>query len=191
MYENDPRVALITGNNFQDGCIRGNQSYYFSNYPHIWGWGTWRRTWKKYDGQLSFWPSWKLSADWLSRFQSLRARAYWEDIFDRVYLNQINTWDYQLTASIWYSGGLVVTPNINLVSNIGFGKNASHTFSETDKNSNLAVGKIFPVSHPSDIIANPIADEYVEKRNFSGRQSSFFEVILSKTRIFIGRILGR
>ena len=39
-YEDDPRISMITGNNFKDGKIRGDGSYYFSGYNHIWGWAT-------------------------------------------------------------------------------------------------------------------------------------------------------
>ena len=53
-YEDDPRISMITGNNFQDGKIRGDGSYYFSGYNHIWGWATWKRVWRIYDKNMSF-----------------------------------------------------------------------------------------------------------------------------------------
>ena len=33
---------MITGDNFQDGIVRGNGSYYFSKLTHVWGWATWK-----------------------------------------------------------------------------------------------------------------------------------------------------
>ena len=42
-YRNHEQIMMITGDNFQDGIKRGNGSYYFSRYVHIWGWASWRR----------------------------------------------------------------------------------------------------------------------------------------------------
>ena len=53
-YSNDDRVFSITGNNFQNDIKRGASSYYFSKILHCWGWATWRRSWKFYDGKINF-----------------------------------------------------------------------------------------------------------------------------------------
>ena len=45
-YRDDERVMAIGGDNFQDGNKKTPYSYYFSKYPHVWGWATWRRAWK-------------------------------------------------------------------------------------------------------------------------------------------------
>lgn len=39
-YANDERIWVITGNNFQNGIQRGEASYYFSRYNHVWGWAS-------------------------------------------------------------------------------------------------------------------------------------------------------
>src|SRR5660398_212016 len=48
-YRNDPRVWIITSDNFR----RGDASYYSSKYNHCWGWASWRRPWKHYDGDIA------------------------------------------------------------------------------------------------------------------------------------------
>ena len=55
-YRNDSRIMHISGNNFQLGKIRGEGSYYFSKYNHIWGWATWKRAWRFYDVSLNTFP---------------------------------------------------------------------------------------------------------------------------------------
>ena len=65
-YAEDERVSVITGNNFQNNKWRGDASYYFSKYNHCWGWASWRRSWKDYQGDIKFWPKWKKSKEWLS-----------------------------------------------------------------------------------------------------------------------------
>lgn len=39
-YRDDKRIAMISGDNFQFGRKRTEYSYYFSRYPHIWGWAS-------------------------------------------------------------------------------------------------------------------------------------------------------
>jgi hypothetical protein len=127
-YAEDERVSVITGDNFQRGLRRGDASYYFSRYNHCWGWASWRRSWRLYDGELSFWSDWKTSADWRERTPDTVERRYWEAIFDRVAHGEIDSWAYPWTASVWYHGGLTATPNVNLVTNIGFGEDATSPF---------------------------------------------------------------
>lgn len=55
-YEHDDRVMMVSGNNHLFGHTDVAESYYFSRYPHCWGWATWRRAWMKYDLNMSQWP---------------------------------------------------------------------------------------------------------------------------------------
>ena len=172
-YENDPRVSMITGNNFQDGNFRGDGSYYFSGYNHIWGWATWKRVWNFYDKNMSFWPTWSKSQDWKDKFPDLLERIYWKRNFDKVYTNLIDTWDYQLLALLKKIGGLCVTPNVNLVSNIGFGENATHTTDEADKNANLPTSNLSKLKHPSSINIDWEADKYEFRHHYLGNKKQY------------------
>ena len=168
-YRNNEKILTITGDNFQNGIIRGSNSYYFSKYFHCWGWATWRRTWNCYDGEIKFWLKLKQSIDWKNKFSDKIERQYWSNIFDKIYLNQIDTWDYPFIACLWNKGGLNIIPNVNLVSNIGFGKDATHTTSINDKNSNLSVGVIGELKHPAKIEQCQIADKYTFNITFGGK----------------------
>lgn len=159
-YADDDRVWVITGNNFQDGQVRGDGSYYFSKYNHCWGWASWRRAWGKYEVDISFWPEWKKSTDWQKKIPDFIERKYWERIFDQVYLGKIDTWDYQWTATVWYHGGITATPNVNLVSNIGFGSDATHTLSVDHPHANLPVFPLGDIQHPKEVAINVEGDRY-------------------------------
>ena len=172
-YEDDPRISMITGNNFQDGKIRGDGSYYFSGYNHIWGWATWKRVWQVYDKNMSFWPEWSKSQDWKNKFPDFLERIYWKKHFDKVYLNFIDTWDYQLLAIIKKIGGLCITPNTNLVSNIGFGQYATHTTNENHKHANLTTSKISVLRHPKLIKINIEADKYEFRNHYLGHKKKY------------------
>jgi len=160
-FIDDDRVSVITGDNFQNGILRGDGSYYFSRYNHVWGWASWRRAWKHYNEDLIFWPEWKGSAGWMAEFTDLVERRYWENIFDRMYGQQIDTWDYPWTASVWFHGGLTATPNVNLVSNIGFGLHSTHTTSTSSPLAKIATNVLGAITHPSAVVQDQAADRYV------------------------------
>jgi hypothetical protein len=172
-YADDSRVSAITGNNFQNGIKRGNASYYFSRYNHVWGWASWRRAWEVYDVNLSFWPSWKSSSRWKATIGDSVERRYWEKIFDQVCRGEIDTWDYQWLACIWFRGGLTATPNVNLVSNLGFGADSTHTKLVNSPLSKLETYPLEDIIHPPFIAREETADRYTFDSAFMGRLYRF------------------
>lgn len=170
LYAENDRVWMITGNNFQDGQKRGAGAYYFSRYTHIWGWATWRRAWRYYDRDLSFWKEWEKSNAWLQLWSDKVERNYWEKIFNRMFAHEIDTWDYQWTASAWYHGALTATPHVNLVSNIGFGEDATHTTSANSSHAEIPVQPLGELRHPASIEQDKIADRYVFDHVFGGKR---------------------
>ncbi len=158
-YHDCEQVWVVTGDNFQNGQQRGDASYYFSRYNHCWGWATWRRAWHAYQGDIPFWPKWSTSQDWLDKLPDRRERQYWEKIFDRVWRGKLNSWAYPWTACVWYHGGLTVTPNVNLVTNIGLGPEGTHTVARNNEDGRprFALG---PLTHPETIEQNLDADRY-------------------------------
>jgi len=174
-YSDEERVSVITGSNYQKRRKRGEASYYFSKYPHCWGWASWRRAWKYFDGDLSFWPEWSQSNDWIAKTPDSIERSYRQKIFDRVRKGQIDSWAYPWTASIWYRGGLTATPNVNLISNIGFGSEATHTKSSSNPLANLPTFPI-PMSliiHPPDVVHEIDADRFTFEYVYKGRFRRF------------------
>lgn len=173
-YRTDERVAVITGNNFQNGQRRGEASYYFSRYVHIWGWATWRRAWLLNDSDIRFWPHWRDSEDWKGKLTDKVEARYWRKIFDSVYEHRFETtWDYPWTACAWYHGRLTATPNGNLVSNIGFGPDSTHT---KDANSPIAAYPTNPLGkliHPELVVIDDQADRYVFHHVYGGKEQRF------------------
>ena len=167
-YESDPRVWVVTGNNWQDGKRRGSASYYFSKYNHCWGWATWRRAWQHYQVDMPYWSEWKHSADWRRKTPDPVERSVWTAIFDRMQRGEIDTWDYQWTGCVWHHGGLTATPNVNLVTNIGFGPEATHTVTDGDQEG-MAAHPLGPLTHPQVVRVDVAADRYAFDRQFGGR----------------------
>ena len=172
-YRHDNKVKLISGNNFQNGKWRGDGSYYFSAYSHIWGWASWRRVWNEYDFTLN-----EISMEGLERymqhyFNAREVSDYWKKIFHELKNGLINTWDYQLLFSIWKRRGLSVLPNVNLVSNIGFGESSTHTKNANDKTSGIPTAPLALLSHPLDVEIDKAADEYYFNKFLLGKKSWF------------------
>jgi hypothetical protein len=166
-YRHDERIMVISGNNFQFGRSRTNYSYYFSRYNHIWGWASWRRAWKYFDYDLKLWPKIK-NENWLtSILEDKTAVKYWTKNFQRTYEGEPTVWDYRWTFACWIQNGLTILPNVNLVSNIGFGEGATHTSSSKSKVANLPVEEmIFPLKHPPFLLRHVEADDFTHNNIF-------------------------
>tara|TARA_A100001388_G_scaffold236666_1_gene190691 strand:- start:208 stop:1191 length:984 start_codon:yes stop_codon:yes gene_type:complete len=172
-YRNDKRVWSITGHNQQNNIKRGTGTYYFSKYPRSWGWATWARSWSKYDKDIKDWPKIKSEGILQSQLEKRSEIEYWEKILDSIYYhNSPNTWDYQWTLYSLLNSGLTIVPNKNLIKNIGFGKDATHTFEgEADtfiENNKDSDNGIFPTVHPDYFLINKRADEIVDILEYSG-----------------------
>lgn len=167
-YKHDKRVGGITGNNFLNNKVKLKDSFYYSKYAHCWGWATWRRTWKNYDKSVKFWENFKLSEKWEYFFLNHREKKYWEKIFNNVVNYSLDSWAYPWMLCIWKNEQLIITPKKNLVLNIGFNKDATHTNSKIH-NFYYKVSKLKkPYVAPKKIIVNERADNYVFRNHYRG-----------------------
>jgi hypothetical protein len=172
-YRDDDRIGHIGGANFQFGRKRGPSSYYFSRYIHIWGWASWRRAWKGYDPNLALWPKAR-EERWLRKFLEDRPLvSYWTNVFERVHHRQIDTWDYQWVFHCWTRNRLAIISNVNLISNIGFDTNATHTMGQSKFSSMKTEALNFPLDHPPFVMRNSAADEYTEKHHYAIRSPAY------------------
>ena len=189
-YRDEERVMVVSGNNFQRGKRRTPHSYYFSKYNHVWGWATWRRAWQHYDVAMTHWPEDKASGDHNSIYLDRFEKAYWESIFDRVYCGEIDTWDYQWTFACWKRGGLTILPEVNLVENIGFGQDATHT-REARGVSPPVSGSITELKHPDIIAVNRKADRYTFDHNFGGKKMRSFRARLKRRWLGLKAVINK
>jgi len=175
-YHNEPGVWAISGDNFQAGNSRSASSYYFSRYPHCWGWASWRRSWRQLDLQLRAWPG--LGRKWLlKKFRregtesekiAKAAADYWGQIFDAQFAEQTDSWAYPWTFSAFLQEGLTALPDRNLVSNIGFDDAATHTSSAEHPLANLPVSALGEIQHPGELIRHVAADDFTFQQVFTG-----------------------
>jgi hypothetical protein len=66
--------------------------------------------------------------------------------FDKTASGKIDTWDYQWSFARLMQSGLTIVPSVNLISNIGFGQDATHTKNARASVANLDVSQCnFPL----------------------------------------------
>ena len=188
-YREDERIWCISGDNFQDGQWRGDGSYYFSNYNHGWGWATWRRAWQKYDHNLSNWEKFRDGQCLKNVLSNELEVIYWHSIFEEMFMkrDQKNIWDYLWTLSVWQNSGLTILPNVNLISNIGFRYDGTHTLGES-KLANLPVQDIGEIRHPSFLVRDRLADEYTFDYVFGGKSMREANTLSDKLRSSLAKI---
>jgi len=165
-YRDDERVMNINGSNYQFGRKCGEASYYFSHYTHIWGWASWRRAWRHYDVDIKNWTALKNKDEFLRIFSCRAERIFWRAMWDKVAAGKIDTWDYQWSFACLTQYALGIAPNVNLISNIGFGSDSTHTAGVSMVADMPTVAMEFPLVHPRVFIWDDEADEHTGKLFF-------------------------
>jgi hypothetical protein len=145
---------------------KSNESYHFSAYPGIWGWATWANRWNPYDVDLVNFREDMIVT--ISKKYDI-SKKYWSRLFLRIKMGEIDTWDYQWIFRIWSNGGLSITPNKNLVSNIGFGNEATHTKNVESSLSCMPKEEVQKVVHPANMGIEKKLDKDLKKKYFSNR----------------------
>ena len=162
-YKYDSRVSFIGGCNHQLP-VSLDESYSFMGGHHqTWGWATWRRTWEQFDYNLTRWDEKQFKNVIRRYYKDNRQRAYWMNIYEQVKRNRMNEscWDYQFYFSCWEKGQLAICPNVNLVSNVGFGYDATHTNGENNALLSVQTTSILPLKHPNEVKYNQKLDDFM------------------------------
>ncbi|MBI9061909.1 MAG: hypothetical protein JEZ14_07955 [Marinilabiliaceae bacterium] len=158
-YRFNEKIYSIGGTNVLLNWKDDNQSYHFSYQGSIWGWATWKRAWNKYQFIL---PA-TLNDKAIKTLKEISFNsAYFKirkDIFEKV--KNIDTWDYQWAYTRLSNKGLSILPSKNLITNIGFGTNATHT---TDDEHKLAQLKSFQLNKPLKHLDKIKLDKKFEKK---------------------------
>ena len=127
-YINDNRVFSISGRNHLDLWKNDEMDYFFST-GSIWGWATWKRAWDYIDIELTDFNDLNHAREsllWLEKKCKLKA--------DEIYLGCVNSkigknssWAYPWAYARIKNKSLNIVPTKNLVKNIGFNYDSTHT----------------------------------------------------------------
>jgi len=170
-YRDDTRVMQIGGNNLNPWPERDEEySYFFSNHNYIWGWATWRRAWKLFNFNMNYYEEVKKNGYHDNYFKSLDEQVYFRYVFDQTYSNlaRATVWDYQWQFSRMLQAGLSVVPYRNLVVNMGYGTDATHTTKHNEILPNLKLERLtFPLRHPEFVMPNLVTDQKIFVKVFT------------------------
>jgi len=166
-YRYDTRVRHITGCNLQFGKKWGNASYYFSNRTHVWGWASWKRVWNEYDLNLTRYDIREVKEQLKNIYDDDFVAEAWTDIFNELKAGRINSWAYPLDFCNFFNNGLVIIPNENLVSNIGFDTGATNTNQQNNDYADIPLNETDDITHPDFIIPQKEADLFIIKYHFN------------------------
>lgn len=168
-YRSDERIGQICGSAFvaEFAPLDRQASYLFSKYGPIWGWASWRRAWAYYDSDILNWPHMKEQV-WLdSAYDDDNEKEARLILGEKLYRNEIDTWDYQWGFAKNYQSALSIIPARNMIVNIGFGSEATHT-TAGDTPLPTKWEMPFPLNHPQFILADAKHDQMYRKINGVG-----------------------
>jgi hypothetical protein len=163
-YRDDERVMHISGDNWHFGGDGTPYSYFFSNYCCSWGWASWRRAFRHYDPDVKLWPALRETPWLLDILGDPDAVDFWKQKFDLATegVEKADGWDWQWLFACWAHRGLSILPRTNLISNIGFSQEATHTRRANDRRADVpAVEMTFPLSHPPCMARHTRVDQTI------------------------------
>jgi hypothetical protein len=157
-YRHDTRIRHISGCSMGVGDKSSPETYYFSKMTNVWGWASWRRVWQDYDVELKLYSKSVQTSLYKNVFNDDFITEYIFKQFKLVHHGYINTWDYQYAFCNIINNGLSINPNYNMISNIGFNKDATHTTDGNDKLANISLENFETIIHPDIMIPNIVKD---------------------------------
>jgi hypothetical protein len=168
IYRDDERIMIIGATTYRDDypC---EFSYTFTHYGTMAAWATWKRVWEKYDYSLSGFSREELKSRMEKLFNSHFECKKWIKLYDWIVTDGFSSyWDWQLHFIVFYYGGIAIRPQKNMINNIGYGLDASHTNYETHASfhANRPVYGCLPLNHPSDVVVDKKQDSLFYKKMY-------------------------
>ncbi len=168
-YNNDSRISTITG--FNGGFKLKNYvfDYYFSIYGSSWGWATWANRWKEYRN-INIREFIKNKDIQLNLIKKGVNKTFIKNV-QRTIDRKIDSWAYLWTYHNIAQNKLSIMPRVNLIKNIGFNKNATHT--KFAMGLSLKQGAMpYLLKHPITITSNYFLD-----KNKSLEHSKYYQLL--------------
>ena len=134
-YRDNKRIISINGSSLGFNLKNSDSNYTYSRFMNMWGWATWADRASSIDYSLKEWRKVKQPLWYLYRHMrqnlfdfDIHWYKYWQHKFDlTVYSEKVTWWDWQWIFHQITNNQLSVVPSVNLVTNIGFNEDATHT----------------------------------------------------------------
>lgn len=186
-YRDDERFAIISGHNVV-GTLDTPYSYVFTRFGHLWGWASWRRVWKLYEPTMTLWAHKENRKKIERAMNDPYMWHYRQRMYTDTYLGKKDTWDYQWESYRILHGILSIIPSHNMVENLGFGPDATHTKNAVSPLILPRLAMPFPLVHnpgpflPDDAYDRAQRPPYATRTAFTSR---IIETLKSFSRLFL------
>lgn len=169
LYKDDDRVGAVTGYLYPLYANERLPQSFFSDRLAVWGWGTWQRSWKDYEydaGKLLA----RLKSERLTEKYDfgLKSRPRTSEL-EAQKSGRINTWDYQVNASMFLHGRLTLNPGRTLTNNIGFDGSGVHCGTADNDAINISLATEYePLTKIPAEIDSYLHEVYRQSLEYSG-----------------------
>ena len=180
-YRHDEQVYMITGTNALRKWGNRKSSYFFSFMAHSLGWASWRRAWRTFDYEMTEWGTASGQKKVKNTLSNESYFKHYQTEFTNYQANKPeDVWDFQWALARWINGGKTVVPSVNLITNIGFNADATHSFYEHDLLANLPLHRIeFPLRDPTQK-TNRFFDWYLFERFINQEKRTMLKRMILK-----------
>lgn len=166
-YRDKPEVMYISSTLY-DNRWKCKESYGFSHYMITGAWASWARAWNGFDLDLLGLDAKRFRKHCKSLLYSVVEADWW--YFKVLEIQQDKEkksyWDYQMQIHLFNNEGLTIHPEINLVSNIGFDGEGTHTLKNDGRGNRQSYG-ILPLRHPQSLAVDTKRDYYCFAKVYS------------------------
>ena len=182
-YRDDPHIHSISGFQPLGRYAPAQGPAVPSSFSAIWGWASWQRAWQDY--------RFDLAAVWADPEIRAGIRQYVGDEFnyqrhahnfDELVSGRVDTWDFQWAFTLLAQHRVSVVSSVNLVQNLGFAADATHTVQEELYLRNLPVHSCVPTARRRDTRQPDRVHDQLYGKVIHGR---------SRRRIALLRLLAR
>ena len=137
------------------------------------------RAWNNYENAQVNWAKFRDSSRFDDDFVIPDERRYWSERLDRLFLEgKPSAWDYQWWCASWMNHALHAWPKVNLVRNVGFNEEGTHTLGPT-LFADMDIQPLGQIVHPDFILPCVQADSFA----FYKRRSSVKYALCSRLGI--------
>lgn len=179
-HRDDPHIHAISGFQPLGRYAPASGPVVPSTFSWIWGWASWQRAWRDY--------RFDLAGSWKNPVIREGIRAYLRNDlnflaqarnFDALAAGEVDTWDFQWSFALLAWRRVTLVSAVNLVANLGFDADATHTKSAEPYLRDLETHALVPTARRRDTTAPDAVHDKL-----------YGEIVYARSRLRIALLRG-
>jgi hypothetical protein len=127
-YRDDPHIHSISGFQPLGRYAPAHGPVVPSTFNWIWGWASWQRAWQDYRFDLrAAWHDPQVREDIRAYLGNALNFQGHQRNFDGLINDHVDTWDFQWSFALLAHRRVTLASSVNLIDNLGFAADATHT----------------------------------------------------------------